>query len=75
MAKHFDVHLIRIIHVVVDDDTPEPELDAVYRATQEFWDYLHNTGVFVPLEPDFFVTDTQDAYPVDPCDCQKEADD
>jgi hypothetical protein len=74
MPKHYDVHLIKIVHVVVDDDTPEPEWAAFDLAAQEFWDGLHNTGVFVGLEPDFFATDTQDIYPVDPCDCGREAD-
>lgn len=25
MPKHFDVHLIHIVHVVIPDDIPEPE--------------------------------------------------
>jgi hypothetical protein len=74
MPKHYDVHLIRVVHVVVSDDVAEPQLAAVDQAAQEFWDDLHNTGVFVPLELDFFATDTQDVYPVYPCDCGREAD-
>jgi hypothetical protein len=74
MAKHYDVHLIRVVHVVVSNDVAEPQLAAVDQAAQAFWDDLHNSGVFVPLEPDFFITDSQDAYPVEPCDCEKEAD-
>jgi hypothetical protein len=74
MPKHYDVDLIKTIHVVVEDDVAEPELAAVDQAAQEFWDYLHNTGVFTLLESDFFATDKNDVYPVEPCDCGREAD-
>lgn len=69
MPKHFDVHLIHIVHVVVPDDTPEPEWGAVDIAAADANAALarllaaRETG-------DFWVSDKQDVYPVDPCDCQ-----
>lgn len=69
MPKHYDVHLVKIIHVVVDNDAPDPEWAAVDTAMQEFVNEMDQPGG-VDMSHDFWATDREDVYPVEPCDCQ-----
>ena len=63
--KHFDVHLIRVIHVLVPEDDPEPEEKAIGLAATEFIDFLREGGVMEMVEHpiDFGATDSRDVYP------------
>ena len=62
MPTHFDVHVIRVIHVIVPEDSPDPEEAAIELAIQEFgpdWDYWRTR----PGGSNFFATDRNDVYP------------
>ena len=62
--NHFDVHLIRVIHVLVPEDDPEPEEKATELAATEFIDFLRQGGITDMVEHpiDFWATDSRDVY-------------
>lgn len=53
-------------------DPPEPEWAAVDIASEEFVNELDQPGG-IDMSHDFWATDKEDVYPVDPCDCGTEA--
>ena len=65
MPKHFDVRLIKVVHVIVPEDASDPEEAAIEEAIQEFIVFLSEGGVAEMLEHsvDFWATDSRYVYP------------